>query len=60
MSIVTMIGGYTLTWTSRSVYMTFVCPGCLIFKLLKFPGTFSDTRGNKFGSDELMFVLCRL
>lgn len=42
--------------------MTFVCPRCLIFNLFKFTGTFRDTKGIKFGSEEkwhFMVMLCR-
>lgn len=62
MSTSTTIGSYTFTPTNRSVYMTFVCPRCLISNLFKFTGTFRDTWGIKFGSEEkwqLMVMLCR-
>lgn len=61
MSTSTTTGGYTFTQTDRSVYMTFVCPNCLISNLIKFTGTFRDTKGTQFGSEEkwqLLVVLC--
>lgn len=59
------IGRHILT-PNRSVYMTFVCPNCLISNLIKFTGTFRDPTGIKFGNEEewqLMVVLretCRV
>jgi hypothetical protein len=62
MSTSTTIGTYTFTPTYHSVYMALVCPRCLIPNLLKFTGTFRDTKGTKFGIEEkwqFMLVLCR-